>query len=162
MTEVAPYPRRNLNPLSENPKMEKDRYDRRNAHKRKQLRLRFYCNGDRFFKSKRVCLDPKAHNSFQDLLNSISLMMPVELYLRNGVQRIYTPSNGTRVQSVEQLIDGGDYVLAGNETFKAIKYGSRVLEPWGKGEVLRNSPFQLFMLLNQICLKRNLYFYMLL
>ena len=39
-----------------------------------------------------------------------------------GVRRVYTPDNGHRINSIDQLLDQGIYVCTGFEKFKSINY----------------------------------------
>ncbi|PAA90891.1 hypothetical protein BOX15_Mlig006197g1 [Macrostomum lignano] len=101
--------------------------------RRRQKRIVIFCNGDIFFKGKKVSITPNRYVSYNDLLQDLTYRMPQNLYLPNGVRQLFSPSSGRRLGSISDLRDGGAYVCAGNETFKPVKYGAAELLPWGKG-----------------------------
>ena len=101
---------------------------------RRPRKIRFFCNGDRFFKGKRLYVTPHRYLTFNDLLNDLTGKLPGTVHLPYGVRQIYTPVGGRRVKEIEDLQDGQNYVCAGFETFRPIKYGSGEIQPWSIGK----------------------------
>ncbi len=97
---------------------------------RRPRRVRFYCNGDRYFKGKKLYVTPHRYVTFNDLLNDLTGKLPTTVHLPYGVRQIYTPVGGHKVKGIEDLQDGEAYVCAGFETFKTLKYGLQSMEPW--------------------------------
>ena len=93
------------------------------SNPRKPLRVRIYCNGDRYFRGKQVNIVASRYTKFGDLLSDLTSRLPNEAVLAYGVRQIYTPVTGRRIRDVTQMRDGADYVCAGFETFKPIRYG---------------------------------------
>ncbi len=96
--------------------------------------MRFFANGDRYFRGKKLFITPHRYLSFNDLLTDLTAKLPRAVQLPYGVRQIYTPVSGHRIRTIEELIDGGQYVCAGFEGFKSIKYGKQALEPWAAGQ----------------------------
>lgn len=87
------------------------------------IRVRIYCNGDRYFRGKQVNIFANRYSTFGDLLNDLTGRLPNGAMLAYGVRQIYSPVTGRKIRDVGQLRDGNDYVCAGFETFKPMKYG---------------------------------------
>ncbi|XP_012935782.1 neuronal migration protein doublecortin, partial [Aplysia californica] len=126
VTEHAP--RRVLN----NPPMQvqRDFADDRYRDLRRPRKLKFFVNGDRYFRGKKIYVTPNRYYNFNDLLNDLTGKLPSNLNLPYGVRQIFTPVSGRRIFDIEDLSDGETYVCAGFEGFKMIKYGRAELEPW--------------------------------
>lgn len=114
----------------------RDVTDERYRDLRKPRRVRFFCNGDRYFKGKKMFITPHRYLTFNDLLNDLTGKLPSTVHLPYGVRHIYSPTGGTKIRDIEQLQDGENYVVAGFEQFKQIRYGKSVIEPWSNGTYL--------------------------
>ena len=101
---------------------------------RRPRKVTFYCNGDRYFKGKKLSITPHRYLTFNDLLNDLTDKLPTGVPLPYGVRQIYTPVAGKRVKDIEELQDGESYVCAGFEPFKSIRYGGEALDRWSMGE----------------------------
>ncbi|PAA71979.1 hypothetical protein BOX15_Mlig021886g2 [Macrostomum lignano] len=101
--------------------------------RRRQKRIIVFCNGDIFFKGKKVSITPHRYLSYNDLLQDLTARMPQHLHLPNGVRQLFSPTSGRRLADVADLKDGGVYVCAGNETFKPVTYGATEVTPWARG-----------------------------
>ncbi|KAK6971052.1 Serine/threonine-protein kinase dclk2, partial [Biomphalaria glabrata] len=97
---------------------------------RRPLKLRFFVNGDRYFRGKKMYVAPNRYHTFNDLLNDLTGKLPSNANLPYGVRQIFTPVSGRRIYDIADLINGDTYVCAGFEGFKVIKYGRAALEPW--------------------------------
>ncbi|XP_052805776.1 serine/threonine-protein kinase DCLK1-like isoform X2 [Mya arenaria] len=127
MTETMHRRAFNFNTVSQ---AHRDVVDDRYRDLRRPRKVRFFVNGDRYFKGKKLYITPHRYFNFNDLLNDLTGKLPSNLSLPYGVRQIFTPSSGHRVVDIEDLQDGRSYVCAGFEGYKPIKYGKAELEPW--------------------------------
>lgn len=97
---------------------------------RRPKKLRFFANGDRYFKGRKLYITPHRYVNFQDLLNDLTDKLSSNVTLPYGVRQIYTPLRGKKVRDIEELQDGSSYVCAGFEGFKTLNYGEAMHEPW--------------------------------
>lgn len=102
---------------------------------RRPRRVKFFVNGDRYFKGKKLFITPNRYFNFNDLLNDLTKKLPQNVYLPYGVRQIFTPLAGENIRNIEELQDGKSYVCAGFEPFKGVKYGNFELEPWSIGKI---------------------------
>lgn len=112
----------------------KDLTEERYRNLRRPKKVTFFCNGDRYFKGKLLHITPHRYLSFHDLLGDLTGKLPSTTSLPYGVRQIYTPSGGRKIRDIEELQDGMEYVCAGFETFKSLRYGSQSLDPWSTGK----------------------------
>ena len=112
----------------------RDVTDERYRDLRRPRKVRFFCNGDRYFKGKKIYVTPHRYLSFNDMLNDLTGKLPGSVNLPYGVRQIFTPDGGHRIRDIEELQDGQDYVCAGFEGFRQMKYGTQSMEPWSTGE----------------------------
>lgn len=130
---TATMPRNRVHNLLSVSQAHKDVTEERYRDLRRPRKVRFYVNGDRYFKGKKLYITPHRYFNFNDLLNDLTGKLPNNLNLPYGVRQIFTPSGGRRVTDIEDLSDGENYVCAGFEGFKQIRYGKAELEPWSLG-----------------------------
>ncbi|KAL0276474.1 UNVERIFIED_CONTAM: hypothetical protein PYX00_004039 [Menopon gallinae] len=91
---------------------------------RKAKRVRFFRNGDRFFKGVVMPVTPERYRSFDSLLSDITHTLKDHVNLPNGVRTLYT-LQGDKVSTVDDLEDGKCYVCSGQgEAFKRIEYSN--------------------------------------
>ncbi|XP_052694404.1 serine/threonine-protein kinase DCLK1-like isoform X3 [Crassostrea angulata] len=128
-----PYPNMNVSASQTHKDVTDDRY----RDLRRPRKVRFFVNGDRYFKGKKLYITPHRYFNFNDLLNDLTGKLPSNLSLPYGVRQIFTPVSGRRVTEIEDLSDGENYVCAGFEGFKTIKYGKAELEPWSVEQTRR-------------------------
>ncbi|KAL8599830.1 hypothetical protein ACOMHN_027637 [Nucella lapillus] len=122
--------------------VQRDIVDDRYRDLRRPRKVRFFVNGDRYFKGKKLYITPHRYYNFNDLLNDLTGKLPSTLNLPYGVRQIFTPVGGRRVSDMEDLQDGETYVCAGFEGFKYIKYGRAELEPWSVGKTVKLGQLQ--------------------
>ncbi|XP_059364635.1 doublecortin domain-containing protein 2-like [Carassius carassius] len=79
----------------------------------------FYRNGDRYYEPRRLVINSKRVSTFDTLLREVTGGVRAPF---GAVRSIYTPKAGHRVQSLEHLRSGEQYVAAGRESFKKIDY----------------------------------------
>ncbi|XP_047249248.1 doublecortin domain-containing protein 2C [Girardinichthys multiradiatus] len=82
-----------------------------------------YRNGDAFFPGRTIVLNPRQVSTFDNLLSTLTKRLEAPF---GAVRRLYTPTQGDRVQSLDQLKHGSAYVAAGNEPFKLLDYSGIV------------------------------------
>ncbi|KAM3594743.1 uncharacterized protein V6R79_013465 [Siganus canaliculatus] len=78
-----------------------------------------YRNGDAFFPGKRVVVNPRQVTTFENFLATLTSGIEAPF---GAVRRLYTATEGYRVQRLDSLNHGSVYVAAGNEQFKKLNY----------------------------------------
>ncbi|XP_056618696.1 doublecortin domain-containing protein 2-like isoform X1 [Triplophysa dalaica] len=79
----------------------------------------FYRNGDPYYEPRRLVVNAKRVSTFDTLLREVTGGVRAPF---GAVRNIYTPKAGHRVDSLEHLRSGEQYVAAGREKFKKIDY----------------------------------------
>ncbi|XP_061574262.1 doublecortin domain-containing protein 2-like [Cololabis saira] len=95
-----------------------------------------YRNGDPYYEPRRIVVNEKRVSSFETLLHEVTGGIQAPF---GAVRNIYTPRGGHRVDRLESLQSGQQYVAAGKEKFKKLDYvqiGSR------KKRMMQTLPFQ--------------------
>ena len=91
---------------------------------RKAKRIRFYRNGDRFYKGVTMAVTPERYRSFDSLVADLTRALVDNVNLPNGVRTLFT-MEGQKVFGLDELEDGKCYVCSGlGETFKRVDYSS--------------------------------------
>lgn len=88
----------------------------RSAEKAKAVLI--YQNGDVHFQGLHVTVTPKRFRNFDNLLTELTRITN----LPQGARYIFTPTGGTRVESLDQLHNGGSYVCDSRPKLKKIDY----------------------------------------
>lgn len=78
----------------------------------------FYRNGDPYYEPRRLVVNAKRVSTFDTLLREVTGGVRAPF---GAVRNIYTPRAGHRVDSLEHLRSGEQYVAAGREKFKKIE-----------------------------------------
>ncbi|XP_075682689.1 doublecortin domain-containing protein 2 isoform X1 [Rhinoderma darwinii] len=78
-----------------------------------------YRNGDPFYRGRRLLIHEKRVGTFDIFLKDVTGRVQAPF---GAVRNIYTPRNGHRVTSLEDLQPGECYVAGGKETFKKLDY----------------------------------------
>ncbi|XP_053570770.1 doublecortin domain-containing protein 2 [Bombina bombina] len=78
-----------------------------------------YRNGDPFFRGRRMLIHEKRVGTFDVFLKDVTGGVQAPF---GAVRNLYTPRNGHRVTSLEDLRPGEHYVAGGRETFKKLDY----------------------------------------
>ncbi|XP_058471373.1 doublecortin domain-containing protein 2C isoform X2 [Solea solea] len=79
-----------------------------------------YRNGDAFFPGRKMAVNPRQVSNFDSFLNSLTRGIEAPF---GAVRKLYTPAEGRKIRSLEELKHGSAYVAAGNEQFKRLDYG---------------------------------------
>lgn len=89
---------------------------------RKAKRIRFLCNGDKFYKGVVMAVTPERYRSFDSLLTELTRALADNVNLPSGVRMLFT-MDGRKISQLEDLEDGKLYVCSGNgDTFKRVEY----------------------------------------
>ncbi|XP_026149652.1 doublecortin domain-containing protein 2 [Mastacembelus armatus] len=84
-----------------------------------------YRNGDPYYEARRIVINQKRVSTFETLLREVTGGIQAPF---GAVRNIYTPRGGHKVECLESLQSGEQYVAAGRERFKKLDYqliGSR-------------------------------------
>ncbi|XP_028327413.1 doublecortin domain-containing protein 2-like [Gouania willdenowi] len=87
--------------------------------------LFMYRNGDPYFEARRVVINQKRVCNFETLLREVTAGIQPSF---GAVRNIYTPRGGHKVDRLDSMQSGEQYVAAGRERFKKLDYlqiGSR-------------------------------------
>ncbi|KAK2844310.1 hypothetical protein Q5P01_010969 [Channa striata] len=76
-------------------------------------------NGDPYFEARRIVINQKRVSNFETLLREVTGGIQAPF---GAVRNIYTPRGGHRVECLESLQSGEQYVAAGRERFKKLNY----------------------------------------
>ncbi|KAG7257264.1 hypothetical protein CRUP_030799 [Coryphaenoides rupestris] len=77
-----------------------------------------YRNGDPYYDARRIVINEKRVSTFETLLREVTGGVQASF---GAVRNIYTPRGGHRVESLEHLQSGEQYVAAGREKFKKLE-----------------------------------------
>nr|XP_054597408.1 doublecortin domain-containing protein 2 [Nothobranchius furzeri] len=78
-----------------------------------------YRNGDAFYPGRKVVVNPHQVTTFDNFLTNLTKKIEAPF---GAVRRLYTPTQGHKVQHLEELKHGHAYVAAGYEVFKTLNY----------------------------------------
>ena len=85
-------------------------------------KVRFYRNGDLFFKGLIYAVSSERHRTFESLLADLT-SSPIgdKNVMPNGVRHIFT-THGKKISSLDEMVDDGSYVCASTHFFKKANY----------------------------------------
>ena len=78
------------------------------------INVHVFRNGDPFFPAKKCVVNPRKVN-FDSFLNEVTRLVRLS---GGAVRNIYTPTQGHRINEVNDLVNNCYYVAAGTERFK--------------------------------------------
>uniref|UniRef100_A0A671NZU8 Serine/threonine-protein kinase DCLK2 n=1 Tax=Sinocyclocheilus anshuiensis TaxID=1608454 RepID=A0A671NZU8_9TELE len=99
------------------------------SSEKKAKRVRFYRNGDRYFKGIVYAISNERFRSFDALLSDLTRSLSDNANLPQGVRTIYT-IDGSRITSMDQLVEGESYVCGSIEPYKDLEYTKNVNPNW--------------------------------
>ncbi|XP_036070693.1 serine/threonine-protein kinase DCLK1b isoform X3 [Oryzias melastigma] len=112
---------------------------------KKAKKIRFYRNGDRYFKGIVYAISAERFGSLDALLADLTRCLSDNVNLPQGVRTIYTIDGVTKIASMDQLVEGESYVCASIEPFKKLDYTKNVNPNWSHGAKtpgsVRDPPF---------------------
>ncbi|XP_041820490.1 serine/threonine-protein kinase DCLK2-like [Chelmon rostratus] len=100
---------------------------------KKAKKVRFYRNGDRYFKGLVYAVSSDRFRSYDALLMELTRSLSDNLHLPQGVRTIYTIDGGKKITSMDELVEGECYVCASNEPFRKVDYTKISIPSWKPG-----------------------------
>ncbi|XP_072534666.1 serine/threonine-protein kinase DCLK2 isoform X2 [Salminus brasiliensis] len=97
---------------------------------KKARKVRFYRNGDRYFKGLVYAVSGDRFRSLDALLMELTRSLSDNVNLPQGVRCIYTVDGAKKVTSLDDLLEGESYVCASNEPFRKVEYTKNVNPNW--------------------------------
>ncbi|KAK2824960.1 hypothetical protein Q7C36_018887 [Tachysurus vachellii] len=101
------------------------------SSEKRARKVRFYRNGDRYFKGLVYAVSNDRFRSLDALLAELTRALTDNLHLPQGVRTIYTADGNKRVTSLDELVEGECYVCASNEPYRKVDYTKNVNPNWG-------------------------------
>ncbi|XP_073673959.1 serine/threonine-protein kinase DCLK1b isoform X1 [Garra rufa] len=99
------------------------------SSEKKAKRVRFYRNGDRYFKGIVYAISNDRFRSFEALLADLTRSLSDNANLPQGVRTIYA-IDGSKITSMEQLVEGESYICGSVEPYKNLEYTKNVNPNW--------------------------------
>ncbi|KAM9857009.1 serine/threonine-protein kinase DCLK2 [Aulostomus maculatus] len=100
---------------------------------RKARKVRFYRNGDKYFKGLVYAVSSDRFRSLDALLMELTRSLSDNVNLPQGVRTLYSLDGGKKITSLEELVEGESYVCASNEPFRRVDYTKNVNPNWSVG-----------------------------
>ncbi|KAM3875038.1 serine/threonine-protein kinase DCLK1-like isoform 1-T1 [Diretmus argenteus] len=100
---------------------------------KKAKKIRFYRNGDRYFKGIVYAISQDRFRSLEALLADLTRCLSDNVNLPQGVRTIYSIDGITKISSMEQLVEGESYVCGSIEPYKKLDYTKNVNPNWAVG-----------------------------
>lgn len=100
------------------------------SSERKAKKVRFYRNGDRYFKGLPYAVSSERFRSFDALLMELTRSLSDNVSLPQGVRCIYTLDGSKKITSLEELQEGESYVCASNESYRKVDYNRNINPNW--------------------------------
>lgn len=100
---------------------------------KKAKKVRFYRNGDRYFKGLVYAVSSDRFRSYDALLMELTRSLSDNLYLPQGVRTIYTVDGSKKITSMDELVEGECYVCASNEPYRKVEYTKISIPSWKPG-----------------------------
>ncbi|XP_030643780.1 serine/threonine-protein kinase DCLK2 isoform X2 [Chanos chanos] len=110
---------------------------------KKAKKVRFYRNGDKYFKGLVYAVSGDRFRSLDALLMELTRSLSDNVNLPQGVRSIYTIDGAKKITSMEELVEGESYVCASNEPYRKVDYTKNVNPNWSvnvKGGTSRSLP----------------------
>ncbi|XP_041078594.1 serine/threonine-protein kinase DCLK2-like isoform X3 [Polyodon spathula] len=100
------------------------------SSEKKAKKVRFYKNGDKYFKGLIYAVSSDRFRSFDALLMELTRSLSDNVNLPQGVRIIYTVDGTRKLSSMEELVEGESYVCASNEPYRKVDYMKNVNPNW--------------------------------
>ncbi|XP_060683317.1 serine/threonine-protein kinase DCLK2 isoform X2 [Hemiscyllium ocellatum] len=100
------------------------------SQEKKAKKVRFYRNGDRYFKGLVYAVSPDRFRSLDALLAELTKSLSDNVNLSQGVRTIYSIDGNKKITSLDELLEGESYVCASNEPFRKVDYAKNVNPNW--------------------------------
>ncbi|XP_054611957.1 neuronal migration protein doublecortin-like [Dunckerocampus dactyliophorus] len=100
------------------------------SNEKKAKKVRFYRNGDRYFKGIVYAVANDRFRTFDSLLADLTRSLSDHINLPQGVRFIFTIDGSSRVSALDELEEGESYVCASENLFKKVDYTKNVNPNW--------------------------------
>ncbi|XP_048101628.1 serine/threonine-protein kinase DCLK2 isoform X4 [Alosa alosa] len=100
---------------------------------KKAKKVRFYRNGDKYFKGLVYAVSNDRFRSLDALLMELTRSLSDNVNLTQGVRSIFTVDGTRKITSLEELVEGESYVCASNEPYRKVDYTKNVNPNWSLG-----------------------------
>uniref|UniRef100_A0A8C2HSP4 Serine/threonine-protein kinase DCLK2 n=1 Tax=Cyprinus carpio TaxID=7962 RepID=A0A8C2HSP4_CYPCA len=97
---------------------------------RKAKKVRFYRNGDKYFKGLVYAVSGDRFRSFDALLMELTRSLSDNVNLPQGVRNIYAMEGGKKITSLDELLEGESYVCASSEPYRKVDYTKNINPNW--------------------------------
>ncbi|XP_051946973.1 serine/threonine-protein kinase DCLK2-like isoform X2 [Xyrauchen texanus] len=101
------------------------------SSEKRAKKVRFYRNGDRYFKGLVYAVSNDRFRSLEALLAELTRSLTDNLHLPQGVRNIYSVDGSKKIASLEELVEGESYVCASNEPYRKVDYTKNINPNWG-------------------------------
>ncbi|PAV88043.1 hypothetical protein WR25_20295 [Diploscapter pachys] len=89
----------------------------------KAKRVRFYRNGDQYYKGQWYPLSDRM-KSMKPLMEDLTKTMCDSVALPHGIMHIFTIDGANRITDIDQFEDGESYVCSSSDVFKSLDYAN--------------------------------------
>ncbi|KAM7376966.1 hypothetical protein PAMA_013649 [Pampus argenteus] len=96
-------------------------------------KVRFYRNGDRYFKGLVYAVSSDRFRSYDALLMELTRSLSDNLHLPQGVRTIYSIDGSKKITSMDELVEGECYVCASSEPYRKVDYTKISVPSWKPG-----------------------------
>ncbi|KAM6909205.1 serine/threonine-protein kinase DCLK2-like [Xenentodon cancila] len=96
-------------------------------------KVRFFRNGDRYFKGLVYAVSSDRFRSYDALLMELTRSLADNQHLPQGVRTIYTIDGSKKITSMDELVEGECYVCASNEPYRKVDYTKISIPNWKPG-----------------------------
>ena len=113
----------------------------KSSDEKKARKVRFYRNGDRFFKGIVYAVSVERFRTLDSLLVDLtSSPLCDKNILPNGVRHIFTLDGSKKVTNLGQLEEGESYVCASTDVFKKLDYAKSANPNWNVNSKPKEDP----------------------
>ncbi|XP_048854079.1 LOW QUALITY PROTEIN: neuronal migration protein doublecortin-like [Brienomyrus brachyistius] len=100
------------------------------TNEKKAKKVRFYRNGDRYFKGIVYAVATDRFRTFDALLADLTRSLSDHINLPQGVRFIFTIDGSRKIMSMDELEEGESYVCASENYYKKVDYTKNVNPNW--------------------------------
>ncbi|KAI9542441.1 hypothetical protein NQZ68_020788 [Dissostichus eleginoides] len=100
------------------------------TNEKKAKKVRFYRNGDRYFKGIVYAVATDRFRTFDALLADLTRSLSDHINLPQGVRFIFTVDGDRKICSMDELEEGESYVCASENVYKKVDYTKNVNPNW--------------------------------
>ncbi|KAG7515310.1 hypothetical protein JOB18_005040 [Solea senegalensis] len=100
------------------------------SNEKKAKKVRFYRNGDRYFKGIVYAVANDRFRTFDALLADLTRSLSDHINLPQGVRFIFTIDGSQRISTLDELEEGESYVCASENLYKKVDYTKNVNPNW--------------------------------